>query len=296
MEQASLPTGIRDLLDQNPIVGEQKRGARRIWTNKEVATLRATFPTGGVRACLSLLPGRSATSIYQRAAAENLRAPKGKAGASRQRWSGSPQIDAVIRRVYQSTPTKGDIKKLAVTLGRPLWWVCKRAAQLGLSTPRFRELPWSEAELEFVAGNSHKPADALSRMLKHRGFNRTATAITVRLKRLGTPTGKNADIDHYTANQLSKLFGNDRGQVMAWIVKGWLVAERRGTARTSAQGGDEYWIHRQAIRKFVIENTGAFDIRKVEKFWFVEMLTQPAAASKTAHHKPALEPCRRPAP
>jgi hypothetical protein len=267
------PNGIRDMLDQNPMVGEQKRGPRRAWTNKEIAILRTVYPVSGVPACVVALPGRSASSIYQHAAMEGLRAPKGKQGAERQRWTASPQIDAIITRAYQGTPVKGDIKALARTAGRPMWWVCKRAAKLGLSKPRFREPPWSDAEIEFVASNAHKNADALSCMLNRRGFNRTATAISVKLKRIGSPTGKNADLDHYTANQLAGLFGIDRKGIGAWIMKGWLKADRRGTARTVAQGGDEYWIHRRDVRRFVTENAAAIDIRKVEKFWFIELLT-----------------------
>jgi hypothetical protein len=277
LDTSTYPSGIREILDQNPMVGDYKRGARRAWTNKEIATLKAVYPASGISGCIPALPGRSATSIYQHAAAEGLRAPRGKSGAERQRWTSSPQVDAIITRAYQGTPTKGDIKSLARTANRPLWWICKRAAKLGLSRPRFKEPRWADAEMEFVASNAHKDADAIARMLKRRGFNRTATAVSVKLKRLGTPTGKNADLNHYTANQLAGLFGVDRKGVGAWIAKGWLTADRRGTARVAEQGGDEYWIHRRAVRKFIIENIAAIDVRKVEKFWFVELLTQEAA-------------------
>jgi len=274
MDAFAYSGGIRELLDQNPMVGERKHGPRRAWTNKEIATLKATYPVGGVAGCIQVLPGRSATSIYQHANAEGLRAPKGKKGAERQQWTSSPQIDAIITRAYQGTPSKGGIKTLARTAARPLWWISKRAAKLGLSQPRFREPAWTEPEIEFISANAHKDPNGLSRMLKYRGFTRTATAISVKLKRLGSPTGKCADLDHYTANQLAGLFGIDRKGIGAWISKGWLKADRRGTARVAEQGGDEYWIHRRDVKKFVVENAAAVDVRKVEKFWFIELLTQ----------------------
>jgi hypothetical protein len=273
------PHGVRDILDHNPMVGERRGGAHRFWTNKEIAILKASFPAGGVSICLPLLPGRSASSIYQHANALELRAPKGRHGAERQEWTASPQIDAIIIRIYQSTPAKGDIKKLARTVNRPMWWVCKRAVKLGLSQPRFRELPWTEAEIDYVTNIAHKDPESISRMMKRRGFNRSATAISVKLKRVGTPTGKNADTEHYTGRQLAGLFGIDSKAIAAWIGKGWLKAERRGTARTEQQGGDEWWIHRKNIRQFIIENTAAFDIRKVEKFWFVELLANRSVAA-----------------
>ena len=267
-------TSIRELLDQNPMVGSPKVGTRRAWTNKEMAVLRARFPAGGVAACLPLLPGRSATSIYQQANRAELRAPRSHRRRERNSWTSSPQIDAIIVRIYQSMPSKGDIKRLAITIGRPGWWVRNRALKLGLAQPRFREAPWTEPELEFVAANAHKDAAALSSMLRRRGFRRTPAAILVKLKRSGVPTGRNADLEHYTGRQLARLFGVDQKTVSAWIAKGWLKAGHRGTARTPEQGGDEYWIHRREVRKFIIENIAVIDIRKVEKCWFVDVLAQ----------------------
>ena len=276
------PLGIREMIDQNPMVGEARTGAKRAWTTREIDILRKTYPKSGLPGCLPFLPGRSASTIYQQAAKHEIAAPRGVRGAARQAWPSSPQMDAVIRRVYQGTPTRGEVKKLAATLGRPRWWISKRAAAMGLQVQRFRELPWTEEEIEFAAARAHKNPHALSIMMKRRGFSRTATAITVKMKRMGQPTGKNADLDQYTANHLAMLFGVDRSVVAGWIVKGWLVAKRRGTARTPAQGGDEFRIHRRDVRRFVMENTAAIDIRKVEKFWFVEMLTAMDSTRGTA--------------
>ncbi|MFC0243657.1 hypothetical protein [Rhodopseudomonas telluris] len=50
--------------------------------------------------------------------------------------------------------------------------------------------------------------------------------------------------------------------------------------RTAAQGGDEWSIHRRAVRAFVIDNIASVDFRKLDKFWLVELLTSagPVAA------------------
>ena len=116
------------------------------------------------------------------------------------------------------------------------------------------------------------------RHLKAKGYSRTETAVIVKLKRLHIPRGRNAALDHYTAQGLAKLFAVDSHVVGAWIKKGWLKAKRRGTDRVAAQGGDEWWIHRRNVRAFVIDNVAAIDIRKVEKFWFVELLAGGAAS------------------
>lgn len=67
--------------------------------------------------------------------------------------------------------------------------------------------------------------------------------------------------------------GVDAKVVTGWITKGWLKAQRRGTDRTEAQGGDQWWIHRRDVRTFIIQNAAAVDLRKiVDKEWFVDLL------------------------
>jgi hypothetical protein len=110
-------------------------------------------------------------------------------------------------------------------------------------------------------------------------FVRTETAIAVRLKRIGAST---EDPDHYTARGLAALFGVDTKVVTGWIEKGWLIAQRRGTARTDQQGGDQWWIHRDQVRRFVTESVAVIDVRKLDKVWFVELLAGSAPASSAS--------------
>ncbi|TAM99324.1 MAG: hypothetical protein EPN45_16195 [Rhizobiaceae bacterium] len=260
------PSGIRELLDCNPIAGTPRVGSLRFWTGREEKILRATYPGGGVSACLAALPGRSASSIYQRAAVLGLRV-SGRGGniRERQRWTSSEPIDALIRRTYQKTPSKGDISTCAATCGRPRWWVSKRAQTLGLVTPRFKEPPWTDAEIELVTENAHRSPVTLQRMLQRRGFSRTATAITVKLKRLHADR---TDPHHLNANQLATVMGVDRKTVGQWISKGWLIARRRQASSLD----DFWWIHRKDIARFITDNVAVIDIRKVDKFWFVDLL------------------------
>lgn len=273
------PHGIKDLLDHNPVVGDRRAGPKRFWTGKEERLLREHYPAGGVPECLPLLPGRTASSIYNRAGQLGLRStPTVKQnGFPRERWASNEQIDRLIVEVYQRVPKKNDINRLAATLNRPRWWVSARARRLGCVAPRFKQPPWTEAEDELIATYAARHPSTIVRTLKRHGFNRTETAIVVRLKRIGQARGRNADPDHYTANALAKLFGVDRKGVGAWIAKGWLKAGKRGTDRTEANGGDEYWIHRREVRRFIIENVSAVDLRKVDKFWFVDVLTEARA-------------------
>jgi hypothetical protein len=272
-EASSAAASVRELLDANPMVGEGRRGVRRFWTMAELIRLRENYPKGGVEACLPVLPGRSAGSIYQRAAIESLIPARKKGAVPRQRWFSSPQIDAVITRAFQRAPSsRGEINRFAKTLGRPRWWVSKRAGLLGLVSPRFKQPPWTEEEDDIISEKAALRPAMIVRALARRGFKRSETAVVVRLKRIGSSTGRNADTEHYSATALSKLFGLDGHVVTRWITEGRLIAKRRGTERTERQGGDEWKVHRRSVRQFVIENPAAIDLRKVDKFWFIEML------------------------
>lgn len=265
---------IREMLDDNPIVGELRTGSKRFWTGREIKLLRQHYPLGGVPACLPELTGRTASAIYNRANMEGLGAPaSAKHDFRRQRWTKSEAIDAVIRRAYQATPTKGDIQRCAKAVGRPRWWVSRRATAMGLVVPRFKGLPWTEAENELIQSAAHRDPTTIRRMLTSKGFARTETAITVQLKRLGANC---EDPDHFTACGLGKVMGVDSHVIAGWIGKGWLRAKRRGTERVAEQGGDQWWIHRRDVRAFIVENVAAVDLRKVDKFWFIDLLAGAA--------------------
>lgn len=248
---------------------QAKTGPKRFWTTREERVLRENYTEHGAERCAELLPGRTMGAVHQHAQKLGL---KGKQFANRefrQRWTTSEQIDAVIRRAYQGEPQRHHIAKLAQTVGRPRWWVSKRASQLGIVAPRFKELPWTQAEVELAENNAHKHPQTIARMLKRHGFKRSPTAIIVKLKRLGAMRD---DPDHYTARGLAELFGVDAKGVTRWIEKGWLQAKHRGTDRKDVQGGDMWWIHRKHVRRFVIENASAVDFHKVDKFWLVDLL------------------------
>jgi hypothetical protein len=265
------PSGVAALLECNPVVGAPREGARRFWTGREEKLLRQHYPDGGVSGCLSVLPGRTAKSIYQRAGALGLRVP-GNDGKvhERKHWGSSDQIDAIIIRTYQTKPDKRAVLHCAQLVGRPRWWVSKRALKLGLVVPRFREPEWSETELDLISSQAHKHPKTIQLALKRAGFARTEAAIVVRLKRLGADR---TDPDHLNANQLATVMGVDRKTVAAWITKGWLKAKRREATALD----DFWWIHRRDIRRFVVENVAAVDLRKVEKFWFVDLLAERGA-------------------
>lgn len=151
----------------------------------------------------------------------------------------------------------------------PSWAVQRRAKEIEAYETKIKEPKWSEEELRILERNAHKQPEAIRRHLKKCGFNRTYTGIFLKRKRLRLLK----NLEGYSATNLAECFGIDPHGVTSWISKGYLKAKRRGTARTKTQGGDSWWIKEKDIKKFIIESIGLIDIRKVDKFWFVDMLT-----------------------
>lgn len=243
----------------------------RFWKNTEIRVLREHYPRGGIDACLPHLQ-RSRLAIYHKAQIGlRLHAPGGKPDAYRTHDS-NEYIDAAIRDTYSKPTGRGEINALAVRLGRPRWWITKRASRLGFISPRFKEPEWSDDEIELLMRLGHRHPKIIQGHLKKAGYSRSETAITVKLKRQGGVRLARLTNGRYTATSLAQVMGVDNHCVLQWIEKQWLAARRRATARTEQQGGDPWEITEPAVRRFVIENTHAVDIRKCDKFWLVDLL------------------------
>jgi hypothetical protein len=72
---------------------------------------------------------------------------------------------------------------------------------------------------------------------------------------------------------LADALGVDVKKVLRWIHRGILRAERRGTERLPQQGGDIWWIPDASVRKFILNFPGEIDLARVEKIWFLNLLT-----------------------
>lgn len=249
------------------------------WTVPEVTIVRQQYPVAGVEACLALLPHRTKGSIYQQAAKLGLGFRASKAGNPRKRWQTDLFTDDAIRAVYMATPKKNDVLELARRIGRPRWWVSKRAVQLGLKVPRFKEAAWTEDELDLLEKHAHKDVRTIARTFRAHGYTRSETSIHVKRKRLALGVRElRQQAGLYSAAQVASLMGVDGKTLTRWINLGWMkTAGRRGTARVVEQGGDAHEINADQIRQFIVEHPERVDLRKVDRLWFIELLGRTAA-------------------
>jgi len=137
-----------------------------------------------------------------------------------------------------------------------------------------KELPWSDAELRILERWAWMSDERIRLKLKAAGFIRSATAIHLKLRRMRFKAGS-----WYSASSLASAFGVDIHQVTRWIASGLLRAQRRGSARTPQQGGDTWLITEKDVVRFIHQNPTAYDIRKADQCWFLDLALPRGAQS-----------------
>ncbi len=247
----------------------------RAWRTSEVATLTAHYATLGPAGCVDLLPGRSYAAIATQARKLGLQAPTpitqpGGPKNLRRRWAHlfTPEFDARVRALYQQPPQRGLVRATAAALGVPRDVLFARARKLGLTVPRLKEPPWTQAEERLLEEHAHQSPSHVQQIFKRAGFTRSATAIDVRRRRLKLDK---SDPDHMTARQLGAVMGVDGSTVVAWIRTHGLKARMQGTNRTGKQGGDYHRIALKDVRTWMRDHPRLVDLRKVDRFWFFEL-------------------------
>ena len=189
---------------------------------------------------------------------------------SRPKYVFTDQIDQLIREVYlnhRDVKTGFRIRTLANKVGMPHWALKKRARELGLT--RTKELPWSEPELALLSRSAWMSDERIRLKLKAAGFNRTVTAIHLKLKRMKFKHGGS----FYSAYTLAEALGIDPHAVTRWIKSGHLKARFRGPGRKPDQNGDSYLIQEKDVRRFILEHPTDIDLRKVDQLWFLDVIT-----------------------
>jgi hypothetical protein len=241
----------------------------RYWTEPELEVLRQHFVSKGMNFCMERLPGRSKSGAY--VAAHKLGLRRIGLDAVRGSWRDRfPEIDEALKKAWPAmADARGTLKALAIELGVPRDVLTRRAVALGLAIPRIKEPAWSTAENELMRKVPLHNPDRAAEIFAAHGFRRTPTSIMVRAKRLNLSRRYKEKLN---AMAVARILGVDNKTVSTWIVKGWLKTERRGTVRTSQQGGDWHLISRAEFKQWILDNLERIDIRKVEKFAFVDVL------------------------
>lgn len=249
-----------------PVELRRERVLGSPWLTTELAILRQHYGRGS-KAVQALLPWRTLGCIRSKANAEGLRGNRQTTLGQRweRRYEPRADIDQMIREGYIHATAKGDIKRLAERIGRPAWWVQKRAASMGVTrTNRTRLDAWTPEELAIVERYAVATIEVIAAKLRRAGFVRTPTAVCLVLKRRQIDRN---DPDVWSAQELGPMFGVDPSTVVDWIQRRGLVAKKWGTGATN-----RYMVHRRELRRWIVRNSGYVDLRRVDKAWFWDVM------------------------
>lgn len=246
----------------------------RYWRPEEDAVLRKHYPTDGGSACMLKLPGRSLSGVYGRAYALGLVKPHTNGRGKRKTPELTAELEQKIRDAWPDLKGRSAVRDLAIRLGVERWWLSRQLVVLGLSMPhKIKQPAWSDAENALMKEVPlHDPA-ACARIFRARGFKRTPTAIMVRAKRMEISRRFKGGL---SAGHAAKILGVDAKYFTTRCISGDIKASRRGSQRLPQQGGDAWVITLPVLRQWVLDNLERVDIRKVDKFEFVELLVGKA--------------------
>lgn len=189
----------------------------------------------------------------------------------------TPEMHKAIRTAYATGTGRNEINDLARIIGLPRWKVSRYAISQGWIARTNKEPDWTEKELEILERSAHRSPDVIQRHLKRAGFARSVTGIVLKRKRMRYLM----NLEGQSARALAACFGIDEHTVTRWINRGQLRAMKRGLHRTPQQGGDIYLIKDDWVRAFILENVAEVDLRKVDKYWFVDMIAGRLGCEET---------------
>jgi hypothetical protein len=188
-------------------------------------------------------------------------------------WTPPANIEETVRQRYPTLNGKkrGEMAALADELQVPRWWLSGLARRLGLAMPHKKEPPWTAPELLLLQSVPLHDVDKCAEIFRENGFARSPMSIRVKSTRVGLSRRYSAT---FSATAISRILGVDSKTVTREIIAGDMKAEKRKTQRLAQQGGDPWSVTRADLRTYIVEHLERIDLRKVEKFEFVDVLVR----------------------
>lgn len=181
----------------------------------------------------------------------------------------TPEMHQKIKRLYiNKVCCSGEVKEFAAQHGLPRWKITRYAQEMGWSAKQKKAPNWKEQELKILKQSAHHSPTTIQRRLKKAGHKRSLNSIVLKRKRMRFLQNLNGQ----SATSLAMCLGEDSHFVMKAIKNGLLNASKRIQNRTPQQGGNAWLIKDKDVREFIVNNIHMIDLRKVDKYWFVDIL------------------------
>ena len=181
-------------------------------------------------------------------------------GQIRKKYEWTADRDELLRTRYDGI-IKGRAAEIATVLGWPTWVIKRRAAELGL-TYHLDPKPWTKEEEAFLLEHVG------SRLLPWiaRQLHRSVTSVKMKCRHMELSLRYR---EGYTLRELELCFGCDHRVIEGWVREEKLHIRRRGTERAH----DAWYVTDTDLLRFITDHPLAFPLRKVDQFWFMDLVT-----------------------
>jgi hypothetical protein len=188
-------------------------------------------------------------------------------GPTAKKYVWTAEREQILRDRYDGT-IKGRAAQIAAMLGWPTWVIKRRATELGL-TYHVDSQPWTKEEVAFL--REHVGSRLLPWIA--RKLQRSVTSVKMKCRHMELSLRYR---EGYTLRELELCFGCDHRVIEGWVREEKLHTRRRGTDRAH----DAWYVTDADLLRFITEHPLAFQLRKVDQFWFMDLVTNGGLVRK----------------
>ena len=180
------------------------------------------------------------------------------------------EMDKEILYTYSiNIDNKPRVINLAKKFNMPRWAIYQRALKIGAVNSSHQKRPWEYDEIKILERNAHYAPLTIKKKLAKAGFHRSIASIVLKRKRMRLLS----NLKGVSACLCAEFLGVDLHWVLNHISTGSLKAE---VIRRDREGKSNYYIKERNLRQFIINNPDVIDLRKVEKYYFIELVANGA--------------------
>lgn len=178
----------------------------------------------------------------------------------------TPEMDREILNTYAiNTDSKPRVINLAKKFQMPRWAIYQRALKIGAVQSSHQKKAWADKEIRILEKHARYAPQTIKKELEKAGYQRSIASIVLKRKRMRFLS----NLEGMSASLCAEFLGVDLHWVLNYIRQGLLKAEM---IRHDREGKTNYYILEKDIRRFIINNPDLIDLRKVEKYYFIELV------------------------
>jgi len=178
----------------------------------------------------------------------------------------TPEMDKEVLYTYSiNTDNKPRLINLAKKFNMPRWAIYQRALKIGAVKSSHQKVKWQDEEIKILERNAQYTPLTIKKRLAKAGFQRSTASIVLKRKRMRLFS----NLEGMSACLCAQFLGVSLRIVLNHIKAGLLRAE---IIRYDQQGKANYYIREKNLRSFIINNPDVIDLRKVEKYYLIELL------------------------